>query len=252
MHFAIPLICSNRADNWDNVQFLLRRTIRSLINQTSPAWRAIICGQTRPDAVDLDPRVEYLNFNLPHSINDLSDKPPKVRQMIQRLIDEKGEDGYFFMLDADDLLHPELVNYMILRGDQSGYVLTRGYMMNEISRELGYHGFSKSISNSTCPFYLRCGSSAAIRMDTRDDNRFLTVLLNRGRHKTHVHSMAAFGLFLRHVPFASAIYCVNHGENLQLRKGRMEQKLRYIARSRVADDRAKQVLKQFGYGYLGD
>ncbi len=245
--FAIPLISAARSRDWNMVQALLRRTIHSLVSQSCGDWHAIICSQDRPDAVDLDPRISFLPYDGNLREGQLSDKPPKFKKIIRSLIANRKRDGYVFTLDSDDIVHPGLVAHILKRANPGGYIITRGYQLNLSNMQIAYRGFNKSRFSGTRPFHLVCGSCAAFRLDVREDNRYWEVLRTLGRHKDHVHTMAAFGLYMTRIPFPGAIYCVNHGENLQLKRGQINSKISYIRKRQLPDSERIKILQEFGF-----
>jgi hypothetical protein len=65
-----------------------------------------------------------------------------------------------------------------------------------------------------------------------------------------MHAAAAYGLRLRKLPFAGAIYLVNHGDNMRLKRGRQDTKLRYLAANRLSDRARARVAAEFGLDAL--
>jgi hypothetical protein len=67
----------------------------------------------------------------------------------------------------------------------------------------------------------------------------------RGQHQWQPANLASFGLELSTVPFAAAVYIVNHGENTRQRRGMMHGKLGYLRRNRVDAEEAARVAEEF-------
>lgn len=243
--FAMPLIGKAKAQDWDIIERNLAATIRSLRAQSSTRWEAIICGQDVPDGILFDEQVRFLHHPVPVKADKLTDRPAKLRQLVEHLAEDWKRDGYFFMLDADDLLHPDLVEHVVSGADPSGYVLPEGYMLDAPTGDLAYLGENRIRYPHSGRFYSHCGSCAAIRMDFRDGPAFMEPLNARGTHKSQFDNLAAYGIRPLKVPFGGVIYLVNHGENLRERRGKMDSKLRYLDRNRLGPARASSVREQF-------
>ena len=97
------------------------------------------------------------------------------------------------------------------------------------------------------PFYLECGSCAALRFDFRKDKASLEILAHGGRHKYLKRYMSDLGFPLVPVPFLSALYAVNHGENLRQVRGKLGSKLKYLERHKLGPDQTAEVLREFGF-----
>ena len=122
--FVIPLISRARAADWDQVINNLADTVGSLRAQTSPAWQALICCQDRPEGITFDDQVRFVEFTTPAKPRDGKklnlDKAPKKDLATQRIAESYDGDGYLFMLDADDILHPELVEHVVTDNNGTG------------------------------------------------------------------------------------------------------------------------------------
>jgi hypothetical protein len=248
--FLIPLISRNRSTSWGRVDENLALTLKSLIAQSNPNWEAWICGQDAPPCVSIDPRIRFIKYSENIQPDQISDKGPKMKLLRQRLFEAPPGDGYLFYLDADDILHPELVDYFLTRADESGYIIQSGYIMNYSTGVLGEYGRKTARHWRRRPFFLHCGSCSAIRVDRRSGRSFEAVLEERGKHGQQRERLAYFGLELAEVPFPAAIYMVNHGENLRMRRGKLDAKLRYLRKNILRPEEATAVLEEFGFERL--
>ena len=72
VQFMTPLIGRDKARNWDTVCRWVQLTAESLLRQTDPTWKWVICGQDRPDTLPDDPRINFLLMSTPSggAIND--------------------------------------------------------------------------------------------------------------------------------------------------------------------------------------
>ncbi|SFR04258.1 glycosyltransferase family A protein [Poseidonocella sedimentorum] len=223
---AIPLVSRARAPDWQMVEHNLAQTIESFRRQTDGNWRAWVCGQDRPEAVDLDPRVSFTRS----SVSDqFYDKGHKRRQLIDHISRTYRGDGYYMQFDADDLLHPEFTAFV--RGDHNG----RGYLISE-----GYivHAETGEIARLAPPerrFFRICGSSSAVYVDFRAHRRY-RAFLNRHRSHTKIEKVSAhFGVTFDPVPFPAACYMIGHGQNMVERRGKMDNKIGLLDRYAVED-----------------
>jgi len=247
--FAIRLVARARAADWARVEANLRATLASLWAQTSPRWRAFVCGQDRP-AAEFGGQVRFVPYPQAPDEGQLSDQSDKTAFLIDHLTAAPGPDGYFYLLDADDLVHPRLVEHVTGSGERAGFVMTRGYMLDAATGALAYHGENRLRYPRSARFCSHCGSSSLIRMDLRAPGAARAPLLDRGPHARAMHAAAAYGLRLRKLPFAGAIYVVNHGDNMRLKRGKQDTKLRYLAANRLPDRARARVAAEFGLDAL--
>lgn len=215
--FIIPLIRKLKAKDWDVVCALLDRTLHSLLSQSDARWRAIICGQDRPKNLADDDRIEFVQFeqHLPGELD--FDKFEKMQMMVDRLSAEPGQDGYIFVLDADDLLHKDLVGHMLTTRNPNGYVIQEGFMLatDRVSgRYLGLRNLRKlrivsdSLSGS-------CGSCMGCYFDTRDGGIGFKLFdaLAYEIHGWFHHLSLILERPMEIVPFPAVVYNILHGNN---------------------------------------
>ena len=247
--FATPLISKNRAFDWDVICANLAATVRSLRNQTSDQWRMLICGQDQPKGITFDAHVQFLPYAVPDTETDKNalnfDKWLKIKQMTAHLSTSESGDGYLFQLDADDIVHPDLVAHITADNNGQGYYITHGYMMDLGSLQMAYLGARSLRRPFAKSFNRECGSCVAARFDFRQGPAFAEPLNARGRHKDMHENLAAYGFILQPVPFAAALYVVNHGENIRQRRGKKDAKISYLRRNRLNAAAARDVAQAF-------
>ena len=230
--FLIPLISRARARDWALVTRLLQGTLRSLRTQSDPRWHALVCGQDQPDGIENDTHLTFLPYSTPDEDTDSAthfDKWHKRRALIDHLVKRfAGRDGYSFSLDADDLLHPDLVLHIVSDNNGGGYYGETGYMMDYQSGNLAWCGPRSLRRPFAKPFLRHCGSSAAIRFDFRSTTEGDWMLRRPGHHRLLPETMAVQGLTVTPFPFPAGIYVVNHGDNIRNRRGKMDEKLTYL------------------------
>ncbi|WP_116131254.1 glycosyltransferase family 2 protein [Tropicimonas sp. IMCC34043] len=246
--FAIPLISRRKAADWDQVQANLVATLTSLRRQGDGRWQAIVCCQDRPDAVAFDDRVRFL----PYAGSDARyDNHQKYAQMRATLLREETGAGYYFQLDADDLLHPGLVGYMLSDNNRQGYLIDRGYMLDHASLDLAVLQPADSEFPEATEFYRSCGSSSALWFDLSQGADFATVLARRGNHRKVARNMGYFGFRMAMVPFHAAIYVMNHGDNLRQKRGKMAGKMMHFDVNPVTDPaRRAEIAETFGFAEI--
>ena len=241
VRFIIPLISKKKARNWQTVCENLNRTIGSLRGQTSGRWKAIVTCQDRPDGIAFDDQVRFLPYPIPANVRS-TDQPAKQRHLIRAASQLDRSDGYIYFLDADDILHPDLVEYIVSDNNGHGYTITRGYMIDFAARKavpLG-HG-----PNEQYLFREANGSSAALRFDMRTNRALCGPAFKRGPHSQTHRRAAEYGLDLAQVPFACALYVFNHGDNMQLHRGVSGWKEDLLAAARTTPDEWDTIVRSF-------
>ncbi|KAA9009283.1 glycosyltransferase family 2 protein [Histidinibacterium aquaticum] len=248
--FAIPLISKARAYDWATVCHRLAETLGSLRAQSSHRWRAFICCQDRPEGISWDEQVTFLPFEIVDEVSAETvtrfDNHAKKERIFAHLAETHGGDGYLFQLDADDLLHPGLVEHIVTDDNGAGYWIEEGYMLDLRTGALAYMG-PKSLRHPFAHTFIReCGSSSALRFDFRDGEETLTPIRDRGKHAEVPERMARYGYRMTPVPFPAALYLVGHGENMRQRRGKLGAKESYLRRNRLRAARAREVRNEFG------
>lgn len=246
--FAIPLISRRRAADWDQVQQNLRATLTSLRRQQDGRWIAFVCSQDRPDRVEFDDQVRFLPFAGSDASYDGYRKCAHIRT--EWLGAERGA-GYYFQLDADDLLHPRLVSYLLGDNNRQGYLIDRGYMLDHATLDLAVLQPADAEYPKATEFYRSCGSSSALWFDRSHGADFATVLARRGNHRKVAQNMAHFGFRLARVPFHAAIYVMNHGDNLRQKSGLMDGKMMHFTVNPIRDPaRRAEIAETFGFAEI--
>jgi len=229
--FCVPVKGKAVSNDWNQVNRNLNLTLQSLLDQTDRRWRAIVCCQDQPDLPG-DPRIAYLAYPVAAERGKM-DKRLKHNAMYEHHSRREGWDGYVFNLDADDIVHPGLVEHFLTDRSRSGYILPRGYLYDVGADSLGSLQPPSLLRPWAKQFYRACGSCSAVRVDLRDGPAFLRLLTSRGKHRHQKRLLEAFGVALEDVDFPAAVYVVNHGDNEQLRRGNIDSKTRYVQRNKV-------------------
>lgn len=276
--FSIPLISRENARDWSQACANLKQTVDTLRRQTNPNWKAVICCQSQPDGITFDDQVQYLPFQEQVEGNDNH----KKRRTITRYCNETHSgDVYLFKLDADDFVHPALVDHMIKTRDPQGYLIDRGYMFDTASHRIaplnrapteairaqeGPLGlaliprrlndlFRRATGRNLAKFPPRlskmrsfgsaCGSCVAWRYRCGGFDH-QNVTMPEVDHRLVLPANEDGLMHLHPVPFNALVYVVGHGENIQEQKGRLPYKIRYIDEFALPQPEAQQVLAEFG------
>ncbi|MEC9207258.1 MAG: glycosyltransferase family 2 protein [Pseudomonadota bacterium] len=242
--FLVPLIAASKANDWNTVGETLRRTLDSLVAQSDPNWCAVVCGQDKPENFPEDPRIQFVRY--PVGSGRSYDKRRKQDFALFSKEVRSAGDGYLFFLDADDIMHPELVEYIRSDNNGTGYLIEKGFIWdvgsNAIAPLLPAVAGSKQ---KTQPFYMQCGSSCAVRVCFDKGDLALLPLLMRDGHQTVQADFGRYGLSLEAVPFSAALYVVFHGDNMRLHRGKLDRKRSYFDAYKVDSGTRDTILQSF-------
>lgn len=239
--FGISLASKQTVNDWPRTVQLLRRTLLSLLNQTDPRFRVFICGHERPDLEELDdPRVTFMTADIAPPKRPSGFRKDKMwkRRLIGAALRDLGG-GYFFPLDADDLVHKRLVEYVLSDNNERGYLIEQGYGEDFLSKRLAPIPGAWSAS-----FDRVCGSCAALYFkkdelpSSGEDDPSLYFNLFKSHAYWRIVAEEA-GRPLARIPFFGAVYVVNHSQNLsfglQRTGGRVANIVASLERNALAD-----------------
>ncbi len=216
--FTIPLKSRDACDDWELAQANLRRTVRSIRSGAGgDSALVVVACHEQPDLGELTAGVALLSVPFPapaERIEGGRDKARKRRLAAAWLREQLvGEDLYVMFLDADDLIHRDLVAHVLQQGRQS-YLVDQGYVLDASAgvlwrRREGFHRI--------------CGSSfiCAFRSDelpsSWDDERspfaqFGASPDQRG-HQDYDLVAAELGRPPVRFPFPAVVYLANHTES---------------------------------------
>jgi len=236
------------AESWDAVSLGVLRTIHSLQAQTDPHWRLILASQAKPIGwPEDDPRLVFLPYE---EDTGRMDKSGKIRHLMQALPDNmSGQDGYMHALDGDDVMHPDLVAHIRRDNNGRGYWHPRGGMIDAATNALARCGPRTLKYPTAKPFLSHCGSGAAIYVDFRTDDRYapFAARFYHSGHRNFFAAARAHGVTLDPVPFPSALYVMNTGENMRQKRGKLSTKMRYLRQNLLPKDEAARWRDEFGW-----
>lgn len=216
--FAIPLKPRSACVDWNRAQENLRRTIKSALAASAglPAAVWVACHD-EPDLGVFRDAVQlcHVPFSEPVSVPEGGPDKARKRRFLAACLREYVDDDVTVMfLDADDLVHRDIVRYAL--GDGRGsYVIDQGYV---------YDVRQKILQRYPADFHRRCGSSFIFRFSpdelttSYDDvdarfSMFGTSPAQRG-HQDYGVVATELGRPPVPVPFPACVYLVNHEESL--------------------------------------
>jgi tetratricopeptide (TPR) repeat protein len=232
--FGISLAARSVVEDWTRTCLLLSHTLRSVLAQTDPRVRVLLCGHDRPALAELDdPRVEFLvsDQEPARSPKDFRRDKMRKRALVAMRLRELGG-GYLLPLDADDLVSNRLVAHVLSDDNRRGYLITQGYVLDWNNRRLA------CIPGAwDAPYDRVCGSSAVLYFETSDlpapgEPTDATSYFDLFREHAYWPITAEeFGRPLARIPFPAGIYVLNHGQNLSFQMQRTSIRQRNIAAS---------------------
>lgn len=221
--FGIPVASDTGPDARRQRSDLLGATLRSLIAQSDPAWQALVAAgrdvEKPPEAAD--DRVEWID--VPSSADN--DYPNALRELTRkraRMFDLAAASGrsHLMWLDADDLVHPDLVDHVRAHADAPGFAIETGLLLEHSTGRVASLPTSEVYPG---PFYRLCGSGLINGLDFlypgSPDQVFATTLSNmiiRFEHPQVPTMMLVMDRPYRRIPFPGAVYRVRTGFNLSL------------------------------------
>jgi len=242
--FAIPLKPKAMANKWEAVSQYLGQTLRSVFASAEKEFLVVICGHERPDIAEMnDRRVVFLEAPFPPRANvksGVGDKARKLRHIGTFLRMRRYARFYLMFLDADDLVHRDLVSYTMRSDNRRGYVLGSGYQYDTATGQLLLQ---------TQHFDRNCGScfiawleNMDLPRDQQDRSCYFSALI---RHTTRKLQADKAGRPADAVPFPAAVHYFNHDESLE--RARRDGEIRILQSHRAAPIRqrdGRQILKQ--------
>jgi hypothetical protein len=224
--FAVALKPRSVSSDWERVQNDLRRTIRSARAASRDHDSVVVVAcHDEPNlgaVTDAGVHVRAVPFARPANVWEGGrDKARKRRFAAAWLRDEmRDPQVYVMFLDADDLVHRDLVRYVV-EGGNGSYLVDRGYFV-DVAAGL--------VHRRRTDFHEACGSSFVCRFE-RDElpsswddlsapfSRFGASPEQRG-HQDYDEVAAELGRPPISIPFPAVAYLVNHPESLRAAKGR--------------------------------
>ncbi|MGH7766515.1 MAG: glycosyltransferase family A protein [Candidatus Binatia bacterium] len=207
--FVIPLKSRRASRSWDYVNRLFERCLKSVCNQTSPAFRVIVVCHEKPTIEFTHPAVTYasVDFPEPDSHHHPSLNQDKYRKRARGFIIARPfMPSHVMQVDADDCVSNRLAEFVARNLQTHGWFLDSGYFYRDGGRriylkEQGFHHW--------------CGTSHIIRHD------LLKLPENEDLDDSDLASLspARMRKSLLPLPFPGAVYVNSrHGEGNRSRR----------------------------------
>ncbi|MDU8911958.1 hypothetical protein [Aestuariicoccus sp. MJ-SS9] len=239
--FLIPLVGPAQVGDWPAVTARLRTTLQSLIAQTDPRWRALVCCQERPEMPD-DPRILFLPFDDPTPGND---KWRKLAALTGHLGHIATDPAYVMSFDADDLLRSGAVSEMLSAQAKGGYLAQTGFVMDHATGDVALAARPTLALPLRKPFWKLCGSCAALHhYPALPQSQAFLQEMTQHEHRMFPYLAALAGQTLTPLKDPAVLYVLNHGENFGARRGRVGFKTRFVQRFRIDDPATLAALHQ--------
>lgn len=207
------------------VEQLLHETLASVTAQVGAEFTVVVVGNRRP-AVDLDPRVEFVEVDFPAPAPASGprtarapfvwDKGTKIGTGLLAAV--KHAPTHVMIFDADDFVHRDLARFVAAHGPDQGWFVDRGWMY---SRARGVYVEQQA-------FHRACGTSLVVPFGAYSVPADLDVGATQqeisdafgerlprvlGAHRDAVEWFSGHGVGMAPLPFEGAIYHVDTGEN---------------------------------------
>lgn len=156
---VLPLKSKRVSNNWQLVCQNLEKSIASIQNQTDSNFDFIVVGHEAPDSIK---EMQWNGNPVFHSIEEVSpplmenptqldyerDRVSKIAKGIQLIKSRNKKVNYWYPVDADDLLHKELVSTVNQSKQVAGFSIQNGFkyyaMNNRIILEKEMHAWCGS------------------------------------------------------------------------------------------------------------
>jgi hypothetical protein len=216
--FAISFIPRAVCSNWERAQANLRRTIKSIRGMSRKDYRIVVACHEFPDLADLHGSdLELLLAPFPIETDLMrrgADKIRKRRLIGSWLRERLGEDGaYVMFLDADDLVHRDLVDHILRDDNRRSYIAEAGYIFDATTGLL---------EQRRARFYTTCGSCFVCWFG-RDDLPLSfedadCLYSQFDLHREFKEMAARLGRPSEPFPFPAVVYLANHEESLRVKQ----------------------------------
>lgn len=218
---VIPLKSKKVSENWELTSKLLEETILSIRNQSSDAYKVVVVGHEEPvlsqesksliDFISCDFGFRRINhtgeINHYKQIDYILDKNRKLALGLKWL--EERSSDYYMVLDADDLIHKDLVSFVVENKHQNGYIINSGYEFFVNRKKLIKRQDMANICGSTTIIHKNL---FALPSEISDN----TMASIPWCYLSHSHMESYFkekGFPLRSIPFPALLYKLAHGQN---------------------------------------
>jgi hypothetical protein len=208
--FVIPLKRQTLSNSWKNVCLLLERTLKSICNQTTSDFRAIVVCNERPDIAFEHPNLIYFETQIPEPTNDFmgKEKDKIYRCLVGTKHAKSLGASHVMFVDADDCISRRIAEFTNQNSEHNGWFTDKGYEYREDIKLL-------KIRNKG--LHLRTGTSHVVKIAllepfldiNREDIEYESLL----QHRSTARILGEQGTPLEPLPFPGVIYSLDNGEN---------------------------------------
>lgn len=254
---GITLASASSVSDWAHTSRLFSATLNSVLRQSDPRLRVIVCGHEFPDIKEIqDPRVALLELQASAPTDPSKFRSDKSRKRFNIGRHLRGVGGGFFMqLDADDLIHRDLAKVLFDRRPKNGFVLSKGYASDWSARTV-----APVPGVWTLGLDRICGSTFVVSytpedLPERDTQLTAPILFNMTtQHNVLQLAFEEEGRALDILDLDAVIYTVNHNQNLsfalQRKAKRGDHIVQRIREEAISDpQRLAQIDANFGTSF---
>jgi hypothetical protein len=255
--FIIPLKSPKVASSWQLVTQLFERCIRSVCQQNSPDFKAIVVCNEKPKINFSHPNLIFIEQNFPiPDANYPAKEFDRTRKIVTGILRAKELGATHIMaVDADDCVSKYLTQFVIDRSQKPGWIIKRGYY---------YQEGNKLIRIMRKGFDSYCGTSTIVRTDLynfdkmSDRDVLCNIFYKHYRHREIQKTIEEKGFRLEPLPFEGAIYITDNGENIyhgvETKTHKISLKSRVLRLKAILDNRliTPDLREQFGLYALAD
>jgi hypothetical protein len=214
--FAIPLKARSACSDWEAAQRNLRRTVLSVQAAAADDGLIVVACHDEPDLASAGDNVHVLPVTFPEPTNmqDAGRDKARKRRAIGAWLRETLESPVYIMfLDADDLVHRDVVRHALAHGNGS-YLVSDAYSFDLRRRILQHRSRGFPWAGGSC-FVCRFTPD---ELPTSDEDttsvfaQFGAAPDQRG-HLEYPELATELGRPPVPFPFGAALYVVNHRES---------------------------------------
>ncbi|MUG95925.1 glycosyltransferase family 2 protein [Scytonema sp. UIC 10036] len=213
--FVVPLKSPQVSKSWERVTQLFERCVKSICNQTSQEYRAIVVCHERPRIEFRHPKITYIEVDFPPAKEPdpfCAGHTDKGRKILKGLVHaQEFLPTHTMTVDADDCISKHLAEFVNQNSHCNGWFINKGYK---------YKSGDDFIFVKRRNFYKMCGTCNIIRYNLNRLPEHPEYNRGYGYYKFYVDHekirgmLAQEGTPLKPLPFPGAIYIVATGENL--------------------------------------
>ena len=204
--FIVPLKSRTVSKSWARVSSLFERTARSICAQTDKNFKLIVICNELPEMEFRHPNMEFVQVDIfpiesTHEWINRGREDDKARRIMAGMAKANEYNPSFVMVvDADDCIRNNLVEYVLSQPLNKGWYVSSGYVHKQGSRW---------VYKKKNEFQVVCGSSLILKPDD-----VIKAIISDSHGYCYQHqSLPSNDILLNALPFPGAVYTVLNGEN---------------------------------------